>query len=231
MHILIENLSYYYPDGQQALSDVSLEISKGERIAIVGPNGAGKSTLLLHLNGILKGNGKIAIDGVNLTDKSLPFIRRKVGIIFQDPNDQLFCPTVRDDVAFGPEHFGLTHDKIDQVVTTALNHVAMNHKAHRPAHHLSLGERRRVAIAAVLACEPEILVFDEPIAMLDPKRQREMISFIKGTNKTVIIATHDPQFALTTTTRCIIMNGGKIVADGKSEQILNDHELLSKHGL
>jgi cobalt/nickel transport system ATP-binding protein len=231
MHIIIQNLSYHYPDGQKALSDVSLTISKGERIALVGPNGAGKSTLLLHLNGILKGIGEIAIDGVILSDETLPIIRRKVGIIFQDPNDQLFCPTVRDDVAFGPEHFGLTHDKIDHVVTTALNHVAMNHKAHRPAHHLSLGERRRVAIAAVLACEPEILVFDEPIAMLDPRRQREMTSFIRETQKTVIIATHDPQFALTTTTRCILMNSGKIVADGPSKEILGNGQLLAQYGL
>jgi len=231
MQIIIENLSYTYPDGQIALSDVSLSISKGERIAFVGANGAGKSTLLLHLNGILRGPGKILVDGVQLSEKTLPSIRRKVGIIFQDPNDQLFCPTVESDVAFGPEHFGFEHEKIHAIVDESLDKVDMKRAAHRAAHHLSLGERRRVSIAAVLACEPDILVFDEPAAMLDPKRRREMASFIRETDKTVLIATHDPEFALNTTTRCILMDGGKIVADGPSKEIMGNCELLSKHGL
>lgn len=231
MQIIIENLSYTYPDGQSALSGISVSIPKGERVALVGANGAGKSTLLLHLNGILRGKGRIVIDGVELKNETLAEVRRKVGIIFQDPNDQLFCPTVLDDVAFGPEHFGFSHDEIHQAVDLALDHVAMKYAAHRAAHHLSLGERRRVSIAAVLACSPEIIVFDEPAAMLDPKRKREMTSFIKESDKTVILATHDPQFALETTTRCILMNGGRIVADGLSSKVLGNHELLAQHGL
>jgi len=231
MHITIKNLSYSYPDGHNALRDISLEIAKGEHVAFVGPNGAGKSTLLLHLNGILGGTGKILIDGIELKEETLSFIRRKVGIIFQDPNDQLFCPTVKDDVAFGPLHFGFETEIINSIVEDALDQVAMKHASHRTAHHLSIGERRRVSIAAVLACEPDILVFDEPIAMLDPKRQREITSFIREAQKTVIIATHDPEFALKTTTRCILMNNGKIVADGKSSEILLNRALLSNHGL
>ncbi len=231
MHIIVENLHFAYPDGQKGLSGVSVSIAKGERVAVVGANGTGKSTLLLHLNGILRGEGRIVIDGIELINKTLSEIRRKVGIIFQDPNDQLFCPTVEDDVAFGPEHFNFSHDEIHCAVDSALDRVAMGHAIHRAAHHLSLGERRRVSIAAVLACEPDILVFDEPAAMLDPKRKREMISFIRETDKTVIIATHDPQFALETTTRCLLMDAGKIVADGESSRILGDHALLQKHGL
>jgi len=200
-------------------------------VALVGSNGAGKSTLLLHLNGILRGEGRIIIGGIELRNETLAEIRRKVGIIFQDPNDQLFCPTVEDDVAFGPEHFGFPHDKIHFTVESALEKVGMAHAAHRAVHHLSLGERRRVSIASVIACEPKILIFDEPAAMLDPKRKREMTSFIRQSDRTILIATHDPQFALQTTTRCILMDKGRIVADGESSRILGDSELLTRHGL
>ncbi len=231
MHIAVNGLNYSYPDGHKALHDISLNVSRGEKVALVGSNGAGKSTLLLHLNGILRGDGNITIEGVELRDDTINAIRKKVGIIFQDPNDQLFCPTVRDDVAFGPEHFGLDASSVDEIVARSLSHVAMGHAANRAAHHLSLGERKRVSIAAVLACAPEILIFDEPAAMLDPRRKREMISFIKGSNRTVIIATHDPDFAVQTTSRCVIMDRGRIVAEGDSKSILNDSELLSSHGL
>lgn len=231
MHIRIENLSYSYPDGQKALSQISLNILKGERVAILGPNGAGKSTLLLHLNGILKGSGEIVVDGIELTNKTISSIRRKVGIIFQDPNDQLFCPTVREDVEFGPLHFGLKKDEIDELVFHSLEQVAMQHTQNRISHHLSLGERKRVSIAAVLACSPDILIFDEPVAMLDPKRKRELISFIKQSDKTIIIATHDPVLALNTCNRCVLMNEGKIVYDGPAEDVLQNQELLLKHGL
>lgn len=231
MHIVVENLNYSYPDGQKALSNISLAIARGERIALLGANGAGKSTLLLHLNGILQGTGRVVIDGTELTNDNLNVIRKKVGMIFQDPNDQLFCPTVHDDVAFGPEHFGFDHDSVHRIVDESLNRVEMTHVAHRAAHHLSLGERKRVSIAAVLACAPEILVFDEPAAMLDPKRRREMESFISRSEKTILIATHDPEFALRTTTRCILMDEGRIVADGKSAEIIRNEALLSRYGL
>lgn len=231
MHIIVENLSFKYSDGHTALSDISISIPNGEHISVVGPNGAGKSTLLLHLNGIFKGRGKIIIDGLELSDKTLPDIRRKVGLIFQDPNDQLFCPTVYDDVAFGPLHFNSNSKDIDAIVKKALEQVSMHHAQKRSAHHLSLGERKRVSIAAVLACSPEILVFDEPSSMLDPLCRRELAGFIKQTEKTVIVATHDPAFALATTTRCILLNKGKIVSDGPTDKILGNEELLLKNGL
>jgi energy-coupling factor transporter ATP-binding protein EcfA2 len=231
MHIAIENLSFNYTDGHAALSDISIFIPHGEHVAIVGPNGAGKSTLLLHLNGILRGKGKIIIDGLELTDKTLPDIRRKVGLIFQDPNDQLFCPTVYDDVAFGPLHFNLGGEELDTIVKRSLTQVSMQDAQKRPAHHLSLGERKRVSIAAVLACSPEVLVFDEPTSMLDPRCRRELCTFIKHSDKTVIVATHDPSFALETTTRCLLINEGRIVCDGATNKILNDKELLLKNGL
>lgn len=231
MQISIENLSYSYPDGQRALHNISLNIGKGERVAILGSNGAGKSTLLLHLNGILKGSGKIVIDGTLLDNKTISLIRRKVGLIFQDPNDQLFCPTVKEDVAFGPLHFGLKEEEIDEVVAHALDQVDMRHAQNRAAHHLSLGEKKRVSIATVLACSPEILIFDEPAAMLDPKRKRELISFINKSDKTILIATHDPEFARNTSTRCLLMHEGKIVADEPSQEILQNQELLFKYGL
>lgn len=231
MHIIVENLSFKYGDGHEALSDISISIPRGEHIAVVGPNGAGKSTLLLHLNGIFRGNGKIMIDGLELSDKTLPEIRRKVGLIFQDPNDQLFCPTVYDDVAFGPLHFNSERKDIDDIVKKALDQVSMQHAQRRSAHHLSLGERKRVSIATVLACSPEILIFDEPSSMLDPRCRRELANFIKKTEKTVIVATHDPVFALATTTRCILLNEGRIASDGPAEKILQDEELLLKNGL
>lgn len=231
MHIIVENLSFKYADGHTALSDISISIPRGEHVAVVGPNGAGKSTLLLHLNGIFRGKGKIIIDGLDLSDKTLPDIRRKVGLIFQDPNDQLFCPTVYDDVAFGPLHFSSDRKDIDAIVTKALEQVSMQHVWKRSAHHLSLGERKRVSIATVLACSPEILVFDEPSSMLDPRCRRELAAFIKQTEKTVIVATHDPLFALATTTRCVLINEGRIVSDGPTDKVLKDEELLLKNGL
>lgn len=230
-YLQIEELSFSYPDGQLALEGISLSVNKGERLAIVGPNGAGKTTLLLHLNGILRGSGKVSVDGMQLDDATITHIRRRVGLIFQDPNDQLFCPTVREDVAFGPLHFQMPRQEIEDRVRSALNMVDMTDAADRLTHHLSLGERRRVSIAGVLACDPEVLAFDEPSASLDPKRRRELIEFIKATDKTVLISTHDLDLALRTCGRCIIMNEGRVVADGDSEKLLLDEELLHKNDL
>lgn len=230
-HILLRNLSFSYPDGSPALRGVNLSIQDGEKVALIGPNGAGKSTLLLHLNGILRGSGTVEIDGISLSDKTLREIRRKVGMIFQDPNDQLFCPTVADDVAYGPMHFGLPKEELRGIVQDALEKVGMGHAAKRAAHHLSLGERRRVTIAAVLACRPDILAMDEPAATLDPKRRRWLIDFINGSPKTAIIATHDLDLAMRTCGRVVLMNEGKIAADGEIRAIIADSKLLEANDL
>ncbi len=229
--IAIEDLSFHYPDGQRALEGIHLDVAPAERVALVGPNGAGKTTLLLHLNGILRGEGRIAVEGQNLNDDTVMAIRRKVGLIFQDPNDQLFCPTVEEDVAFGPLHFDVERDEIRDIVRDALAGVEMEDAAKRLTHHLSLGERRRISIAAVLACNPEILAFDEPSASLDPRRRRELIDLIRATDKTVLIATHDLALALECCGRCIVMDGGRIVADGPARDILHDAALLHQHDL
>lgn len=229
--IEIRNLSFSYPDGRRALSDVSLSVEEGERVALIGPNGAGKSTLLLHLNGILRGEGFVSVDGLEVEKGSLPEIRRKVGLIFQDPNDQLFCPTVKDDVAFGPLHFGLPPDELGETVRRSLVEVDMAEAIDRPAHHLSVGERRRVTLAAVLACGPKILALDEPVAMLDPKRQRWLADFLRAGRRTVVLATHDLSFARSTCSRAVLMHGGRVVADGEAERILGDCALLASHDL
>jgi len=225
--VQMKDVSFTYSDGHRALSGVSLAISAGERVAIIGSNGAGKSTLLMHLNGILRGEGSIRIGGTELSDHTLPELRRMVGMIFQDPNDQLFCPSVRDDVMFGPLQFGIPEERLEKVVRDALRQVGLEEAMGRPAHHLSVGERRRVTIACVLACDPKILAMDEPAAMLDPKRRRWLIDFINQTQHTVIVATHDLDFALATCRRAILLNGGHVVADGPLHAILSDSRLLA----
>ncbi|HPM41474.1 MAG TPA: ABC transporter ATP-binding protein [bacterium] len=229
--IEINSLSFSYPDGRRALWEVSLSVGEGERVALIGPNGAGKSTLLLHMNGILRGEGEVRVDGLKLSRETLPEIRRRVGLVFQDPNDQLFCPTVADDVAFGPMHFGLAREELDRKVADSLSAVGMGDAAGRPAHHLSVGERRRVTLAAVLACDPKVLALDEPAAMLDPRRRRWLTEFLVGQGRTVVLATHDLDFALATCKRAVLMHGGRVVADGETRAILGDRQLLSSHDL
>ena len=229
--IEISSLSISYPDGRSALSEVSLSVGEGERVALIGPNGAGKSTLLLHMNGILRGEGEVKVDGIRLSKETLPEIRRRVGLVFQDPNDQLFCPTVADDVAFGPMHFGLAREELERKVADSLSAVGMGDAAGRPAHHLSVGERRRVTLAAVLACDPKVLALDEPAAMLDPKRRRWLTDFLAGQGRTVVLATHDLDFAMATCPRTVLMHGGRVVADGETRAILANRPLLSSHDL
>lgn len=230
-YLSLEGVSFTYQDGRIALSDISLAMTQGERVALVGPNGAGKTTLLLQLNGILRGTGCITIGGEKLADNTLRSIRRRVGLIFQDPNDQLFCPTVEEDVAFGPLHFDKPRREIEHIVDNSLRKVEMEDAAKRLTHHLSLGERRRISIACVLACNPDVLAFDEPSASLDPRRRRELIDFIRSTDKTVLIATHDLDLALTTCPRCLLMDAGRVVADGSTRDILGDTQLLHNHDL
>jgi cobalt/nickel transport system ATP-binding protein len=233
--LLIEELAFAYPDGNQALFGVNLKISKGERVALLGPNGAGKTTLVMHLNGILSTlHGKVFVAGklVDSKDKeALKQIRSKVGIVFQDPDDQLFMPTVGQDVAFGPYNMGLRDAELDEVVTQALSMVGMLEYKDRPPHHLSFGQRRRVAVATVLAMKPEILVLDEPSSNLDPASRRELAEILRSLDITIIMVTHDLPYAYELCERSLILSGGIIAADGKTKDILKNEELLKKHRL
>ena len=230
--VKIHDLSFSYPDGHQALSQTNLDLLRGEKVALVGPNGAGKSTLLIHLNGILhKQSGQIEICGLSLTDQNLGRIRAMVGLVFQSPDDQLFSPTVFDDVAFGPIYQGLSPDIVKARVYEALRMVRMEDYAQRVSHHLSVGEKKRIAIATVLSMQPEVLVLDEPSAGLDPRARRGLINLLRELPQTMIVATHDLPLVKELLPRTIIMDQGKIVADGNTSQILSDEDLLAEHGL
>jgi cobalt/nickel transport system ATP-binding protein len=227
----IENLHFSYPDGHAALRDVSLNLCAGEKVALVGPNGAGKSTLMLHLNGILLGEGNISIGGLALEKKNLPVIRARVGLVFQNPDDQLFSPTVFEDVAFGPLHMGLPEAQIRRRVAEALKRVRMEAYADRLSHHLSVGEKKRIAIATVLSMDPHILVLDEPSAGLDPRARRALINLLREMPITMLVSTHDLAMVRDVFPRMVIMDDGRIVADGPTAQLLQDEKLLEAHGL
>jgi len=229
--ITIENLSFQYPDGKKALAGVNLSISAGEKVAIVGANGAGKSTLLLQLNGVYAGKGVIRIAGLECIKKNLDQIRANVGLVFQNPDDQLFSVTVFDDVAYGPRYQGLSKLEVEQKVKMALSAVQMEGYAERNPYHLSGGEKKRISIATVLSMEPKILVFDEPTAGLDPRARRELLELLEGLPQTMLIATHDLGLVEQLTPRMIIMNNGSIVADGSSKTLLEDKTLLLAYGL
>jgi len=232
--VIIKGLSFKYPDGRQALNDISLTIFPGEIVGLIGPNGAGKSTLLLHLNGILHSenqNGAINILGKFFEQKNLRWIRSRVGLVFQNPDDQLFSPTVFEDIAFGPLNMGLDRNQGEQAVKKALESVHMAGYEERAPHHLSLGEKKRIAIAAVLAMGPEILVFDEPTSNLDPRGRWELIKLFRQLPGTKIIATHDLEMVRTLCTRTVIMDRGRITADGETCGILENLPLLRASGL
>ena len=229
--IKITNLSFTYPDGQQALSEVGLTVYQGETLALIGPNGAGKSTLFLHLNGILRSNGRVVVFGVPISDDNLREVRRKVGLVFQNPDDQLFSPTVFDDVAFGPINLGYSVAEVHRSVARALRWVRMEGYEKRSPHHLSLGEKKRIAIATVLSMTPEILVIDEPTSNLDPRSKWNLITLLKKLPMTRIIASHDLELVRTLCQRVIILDRGQVVAEGSTEQILADVLLLKNHGL
>lgn len=230
--LVVESLAFAYPDGHQALFGVDLRVDAGERVAILGPNGAGKTTLVLHLNGIhLAGHGSVTVSGTPVDKQSLREIRRRVGLVFQDPDDQLFMPTVRDDVAFGPANLGLRGAELDQRVDEALTAVGMAREADRSPHHLSFGQRRRVAVATVLAMRPDVLVLDEPSSNLDPASRRELAEILRGLEQTIVLVTHDLPYALELCPRSLVMNDGSIVADGKTVDILNDRALMESNRL
>jgi cobalt/nickel transport system ATP-binding protein len=228
----VEGLAFAYPDGHQALFGVDLRIGARERVALLGPNGAGKTTLVLHLNGILGGGvGTVRVAGLEVAKPNLPEIRRRVGIVFQDPDDQLFMPTARDDVAFGPANLGIRGDELDARVRHALDQVGMLAFIDRPPHHLSYGQRRRVAVATVLAMAPEILVLDEPSSNLDPASRRELAEILRDLDLTTLMVTHDLPYALELCPRSVIIADGVIVADGPTREILADEALLHAHRL
>lgn len=228
----VRGVAYAYPDGTQALYGVDVTVQRGERVALLGPNGAGKTTLVLHLNGILAGGlGTVRVAGLDVAKANLPEIRRRVGIVFQDPDDQLFMPTVREDVAFGPANLGLRGQDLERRVRDALEQVGMSAVIDRPPQHLSFGQRRRVAVATVLAMEPEILVLDEPSSNLDPASRRELAEILSGLEVTVLMVTHDLPYAAQLCPRSLILSGGVIVADGATTKLLSDAELLRQHRL
>ncbi|WPB91324.1 energy-coupling factor ABC transporter ATP-binding protein [Streptomyces malaysiensis] len=228
----VSGLAYAYPDGHQALFGVDLTVARGERVALLGPNGAGKTTLVLHLNGILTaGAGTVTVAGLPVAKAHLAEIRRRVGIVFQDPDDQLFMPTVREDVAFGPAAGGLRGAELEDRVRRALERVGMAEFADRPPHHLSFGQRRRVAVATVLAMEPEILVLDEPSSNLDPASRRELADILRSLEVTVLMVTHDLPYALELCPRSVVLSGGVIAADGGTQELLCDEELMREHRL
>lgn len=229
--IEIKNLNYSYPDGTEALFNIDLDIFEGESVGIIGPNGAGKSTLLLHLNGILKGNSHIRIFDLELNDENLAQIRRKVGMVFQDPENQLFMPTVFDDVAFGPINMSLPKNEVELSVKEALEEVDMLKVINRASHRLSFGEKKRVSIATVLSMKPEILALDEPSSNLDPKHRRNLINFLKGLKLTKIIVAHDLDLVLQTCSRVVLVDKGRIIVAGNTLDILKNNSLLQIHDL
>lgn len=228
----VKNLLFTYPDGHKALRGISFQVNQGEKVALVGPNGAGKSTLMLHLNGILSGtSGEIRVAGLAVTRQNLAIIRSRVGLVFQNPDDQLFSPTVFDDVAFGPLHIGLPEAEVRQRVAEALAQVGMADFEQRLSHHLSIGQKKRVAIATVLSMKPEILVLDEPSAGLDPRARRSLIRLLAELPLTMLVSTHDMLLVRELFPRMIIMDEGQAVADGPTLALLNDPALLEAHGL
>lgn len=228
----VSGLAYAYPDGHQALFGVDFSVARGERVALLGPNGAGKTTLVLHLNGILTaGAGSVAVAGMPVDKRNMAEIRRRVGIVFQDPDDQLFMPTVREDVAFGPAAAGVKGPELEACVDRALDLVGMGEFKDRPPHHLSFGQRRRVAVATVLAMEPEILVLDEPSSNLDPASRRELADILRSLDVTVLMVTHDLPYALELCSRALILSDGVIAADGPTAELLSDEALMNAHRL
>jgi cobalt/nickel transport system ATP-binding protein len=233
--ITVRSLSFAYHDGTRALNNVSFSVAEGECVGIIGPSGAGKSTLLLHLNGILperlEGEAHVTVFGNDLSPRTVHTIRREAGLVFQNPDDQLFCPTVAEDVAFGPEQCGLDAEAITARVRIALAQTGLEGFDARSPHHLSQGEKRRVCLAGVLACQPRILLLDEPTSSLDPRARRELIALVRSLRLTTLIATHDLGLVADLCSRVIVLDHGTVAADGPAHTILDDATLMEAHGL
>lgn len=227
----IRELNFTYPDGKPALNNINLDVFNGETIGIIGPNGAGKTTLLLHFNGILKGTGMIKIFGIEVNSKNLKEIRKKVGLVFQNPDDQLFSQTVFDDVAFGPINMGFDKESVITRVKGSLDYVNMSGFEEKHPYHLSVGEKKKISIATILSMEPEIFVLDEPTGELDPRSKRNIINILKNIKSTKIIATHDLELVLEICNRVFLLDNGSIVSFGETKSILSNKELLEPHGL
>ena len=231
-YLNINNLSFEYPDGHEALKNINLNLSNGERLGVLGPNGAGKTTLILHLNGILgELKGNIQLNQVSYTEDNISKIRKSVGLVFQDPDDQLFMPTVLEDVMFGPKNFGFSEEQVEANSMEALEQVKMLEFIDKPPHHLSFGQKRKIAIASVLASEPELLVLDEPSSNLDPASRRELIDILKNLKVSIILVTHDLPMALEICNRSIILNNGQITADADTYKILKDSKVMEENRL
>ncbi|WP_407442507.1 energy-coupling factor ABC transporter ATP-binding protein [Rhodococcus sp. (in: high G+C Gram-positive bacteria)] len=228
----LEAVQHVYPDGRHALRGIDLAVEPGERVAVLGPNGSGKTTLMLHLNGVLApSSGTVRIGGTPVTRSTLRGIRSRVGLVFQNPDDQLFMPTVSQDVAFGPANFGVSEPELGSRVQSALEAVGMEEHAGRTTMHLSAGQQRRVSLATVLSCRPEVLVLDEPSNDLDPVSRRELAEVLLGLGTTMLVVTHDLPYAAQLCTRAVILNDGRLAADGPIETILSDSGLLAQNRL
>ena len=226
-----DELSYRYPDGTLALQNIHLRVKTGEKVAVTGPNGSGKSTLITLLNGVRRGNGRLKIFDIPVNKHDLTLVKQKVGLIFQNPDDQLFCPTIFEDVAFGPLNLGLSREKVEQRVKEALHNVGLNGYEQRSSFHLSYGERKLASIATVIAMQPQLIAADEPTSNLDLAHRRKIIQWFKTCRQTVVMTTHDLDMALETCDRVIVLHRGKIVADGATRQILTDQNLLERYQL
>jgi cobalt/nickel transport system ATP-binding protein len=229
--VRVRGLRHRYPNGRRALDGIDLDVSHGERVAVLGPNGAGKTTFVLHLNALLHGEGELEVAGVAVSPRTQWDVRARVGVVFQDPDDQLFMPTVREDVAFGPLNLGLMPAEVVERVAEALAAVRMDAAADRAPHQLSMGERRRVAIATVLAMRPSLLVLDEPSANLDPRARRELLDVLASIDRTMLVVTHDLPFAAELCERAVILSAGRVVADARCHAVLGDAALLAAHDL
>jgi len=227
----VNHLSYTFPDGTLALRDISFSVKEGEKLMIIGPNGAGKSTLLLNFNGLLSGKGEVKIYGEPVTKKKLKKIRSQVGLVFQNPEDQLFMPKVMDDVAFGLFDRVANREEIESKVKKVLRDLGLESLAEKSPHQLSLGEKKKVSLATVLVLEPEILILDEPTSGIDPSCRRWLINYLEKTDRTTVVATHDLDLAWEVGQRMIIMDKGEILAQGTKEEILGNKDLLEQHGL
>jgi cobalt/nickel transport system ATP-binding protein len=233
--IEVRGLSFSYHDGKEALKDISFSVAEGECVGLIGPNGAGKSTLLRHLNGLLPEDagpgGEVSIFGRPVARENLDEVHRRVGFLFQDPDDQIFCPTVFEDVAFGPRQFGLDAARLEKAVGDALALVGLEGFADRAPHHLSDGEKQRACLAGVLACKPDILVLDEPTSDLDPRGRRALAALLESLPVTKVIASHDLELILRLAPRALLLDGGRLVADGTAKTLLGDEKLMLAHGL